>query len=243
MAYFNSLKQLGLSQNEQDVYLAILQMEKGSINDISERAKTKRSTTYNIVYRLKTEGFVSQTTENKKHFFVANNPELVLGVIDEKRRQYKQELPAILSLYNTLPHKPKVAYFEGFDGIKQLYEDTLLSLGRGDTIYAYVTDDSVKYLDDYIQDYVRRRAAKGIKSRGILQETAGVKKYLKYNKEQLRESKTVPESELPLKNEINIYSNKMIIITYEPEPYGVLIESKETVDTQKAIFEALWKRL
>ncbi len=243
MTYFESLKQLGLNQKEQDVYLALLQMQKASINDLSLRAVTKRSTTYNIVYRLKNEGFISETDVGKKHFFVPNNPELVLSVLDEKKRHFKQELPAILSLYNTLPQKPKVAYFEGLEGIKQLYEDTLLSLGKGDTICAYVTNDSVKFLDEYIQDYVKRRAAKGIVSRGILQETAGIKKYLQHNKEQLRESKTVSEQKFPLDNEINIYANKVIIITYKPEPFGILIESKAVANTQRTIFEMAWKAL
>jgi len=241
MQYFDSLKQLGLNQREQDVYLAILQMEKASINDLSLRAKTKRSTTYNIVYRLKAEGFVSETTENKKHIFIANNPELVLSVLDEKKRHFKQELPAILSLYNTLPQKPKVAYFEGLEGIKQLYEDTLLVTHRGGEILAYVTIETPKALGEYTIDYVTRRAKKGIRLRGIYNDSPEIRKYLIHNKEQLRESKIISEKEMPLENEINIYSNKMIIITYRPEPFGVLIESKEVADTQRAIFEMAWR--
>ncbi|MBM2820681.1 MAG: transcriptional regulator TrmB [Candidatus Berkelbacteria bacterium] len=243
MPYFDSLKQLGLNQKEQDVYLAILQMEKASVNDLSIHAKTKRSTTYNIVYRLKAEGFVSETTENNKHFFVANNPELVLSVLDEKKRHFKQELPAILSLYNILPQKPKVAYFEGVGGIKQLYEDTLLILQAGDEILAYVSTDTVKHLEEYSVDYIKRRVAKKIMLRGIYNNSPDMQKYMAKNKEQMRVAKMISEKEIPLENEINIYSNKMIIITYKPEPYGILIESKEITNTQKAIFETLWKRL
>lgn len=243
MENFKSLKQLGLNQKEQDVYLTLLQMEKASINDLSIRSKTKRSTTYNIVYRLKTEGFVSQTSENKKHFFIANNPELILSVIDEKRRNYMQELPSILSLYNIKAQKPKVAYFEGYDGIKELYEDTLLTLGKGEEILAYVTTGTVKYLEEYSIDYIKRRVAKKIKIKGIYNESPKINEYMEKNKEQLREVKMISVKEMPLENEINIYANKMIIITYKPEPFGVLIESKEVINTQRAIFQALWNRL
>jgi sugar-specific transcriptional regulator TrmB len=239
--YFESLKQLGFNQREQDVYITLLEMQKAKINELAQRANTKRSTTYDILYRLKKEGFVSEVHQGKKHYFIANDPEMILSLLEEKKRLYKRELPAILTLYNTLPQKPKVAYFEGLEGIKELYEDTLLTLGKGDTIFAYVTDDSVKYLDEYIQDYVKRRAAKGIRSRGILQETPGITKYLEHNREQLRNSKTVKESEFPLENEINIYANKVIIATYEPEPFGILIESKAVANTQRAIFEMAWR--
>ena len=243
MQYFESLKQLGFNQREQDVYLALLQMERAKINDLARRAKVKRSTTYDILYRLKNEGFVSEIHRGKKHYFIANPPEMILSILEEKKRLYRRELPAILSIYNSLPKKPKVAYFEGIGGIKQLYEDTLLILKKGDEILAFVTSETPEILGDYTIDYVRRRAAKGIRLRGIYNDSLKIRKYLIQNKEQLRESKIVRIKEFPLKNEINIYANKVIIITYRPEPFGVMIESQAVADTQRAIFEMVWRGL
>ncbi|MEK7143043.1 MAG: hypothetical protein AAB785_02435 [Patescibacteria group bacterium] len=112
---------------------------------------------------------------------------------------------------------------------------------RGDEILAYVTRETPEALGDYTIDYVHRRVAKGIYLRGIYNDSPKIRKYLIQNKEQLRESKIASFKKFPLKNEINIYANKVIIITYRPEPFGVMIESQEVADTQRAIFEMAWR--
>jgi len=239
--FLESLKKIGLNPHEQDVYFALLQLEKATANQIAQKSQVKRPTTYDILYRLKSTGFISETFEGKKHYFVANPPQAIVRFIEEEKRELTQDLPELLSIYNTKANKPKIAYFEGVEGIKQLYEDTLLTLQAGDEILAYVSADTVKYFEDYSIDYIRRRTAKKIHLRGIYQDSAVLREYLKKNFEQLRISKVVPYDQFPLKNEINIYANKVIIITYKPEPFGILIESKEIADTQRAIFEMAWR--
>jgi len=240
MQYLKSLEKLGLNQKEQEVYFALLQLEKASANDVARKSKVKRPTTYDILYRLQSEGFIVEITENNKRYFVANAPEKLTQVLDEKKRELERDLPFLTSIYNTKAKKPKVAYFEGLDGIIQLYEDTLISCQKGDEILAYVSNDTVKYLDEYTIDYVRRRVEKGIKMRGFYQDTPRVREYLEHNSEHLRTSNIIKEEEFPLKNEINIYADKLIILTYAPEPFGVMIESKEISDTQRTIFELAW---
>lgn len=92
-------------------------------------------------------------------------------------------------------------------------------------------NQTVEYLEDYAIDYVKRRVAKGITVRGIYQDTPGLKKYLEKDKEQLRTSKVADAKLFPMDNEIEIYADKVIIVTYFPEPFGVMIESKEVANT------------
>lgn len=241
MPYLKSLDKLGFNHKEQDVYLALLQLEKASANQIAYKARIKRPTTYDILYRLVQEGFIAETEENGKHLFAANPPENILRLIEERKRELTDDLPLLLSIYNTNAKKPKVAYFDGLDGIKQLFEDTLASSKAGDEILAYVAEESITHLGSYNDDYIKRRAAKGINSRGIAQDTPSIRKYTDQNEEQKRTTRLVDPKLFPMKNEINIYANKIIIATYTPEPFGILIESKEIADTQRSIFEMAWK--
>lgn len=241
MESLKSLEKLGFNQKEQNVYLALLQLEKATANQIALQSKLKRPTTYDILYRLASQGFIAETKENGKRLFVANNPENMIHIIEEQKRELKNDLPELLSIYNTKVNKPKVAYFDGLEGIRNLYEDTLSVLEKGDEILAYVGNYEIPELEQYMHDYVLRRAKKGIKARGIAENKPGIKEFTKENKEQLRVTRLINEGEFNLKNEINIYANKVIIITYKPEPFGVLIESKEIADTQRAIFEMAWR--
>jgi sugar-specific transcriptional regulator TrmB len=243
MEYLKSLEKLGFNQKEQEVYFALLQLEKATANEIAYKAKTKRPTTYDILYRLVQQGFVAETFQNKKRLFVANPPQNMLQMIEDREREFKQDLPQLLSIYNTKAKKPKVAYFEGLEGIISLYEDTLLTLKKGDEIIAYVGDYEIPELDEYMHDYVLRRAKKGIRARGIMENKPGLKAFAKENVKQLRTTKMISEKSYNFRNEINIYSSKVIIITYSPEPFGILIESKEVADTQRAIFEMAWRGL
>ena len=241
MEYLKSLKNLGFNQKEQDIYFALLELEKATANEIAYKSKVKRPTTYDILYRLRQQGFIAETYENKKRFFIANPPENLIKIIEERKRELKEDLPELLGIFNTKARKPKVEYFEGLDGIIQLYENTLSVLEKGDEILAYVADYEIPELEKYMHDYVLRRAKKGIRARGIAESKPGIKEFTRENKAQLRITKLVSEKEYNLKNEINIYANKVIIITYRPEPFGVLIESKEIADTQRAIFEMAWR--
>lgn len=240
MQYLASLEKLGLEQKEQQIYLTLLQLEKATANQIALKADIKRPTTYDILARLQKEGFVAETTENDKRLFIATPPDKLNELLDEKKRQLDYDLPLLLSIYNSKTNRPKVAYYEGLEGIRQLYEDTLATLKEGDEILAFVTNDTIKYLKDYAVEYVRRRAEKGIFLRGIYENTPELAAHLEKNIEELRSAKTVDPGFFPLKNEINIYANKVIMITYAPEPYGVMIESNEIADTQRSIFEMAW---
>lgn len=241
MNYLKSLQKLGLNDKEQEIYFALLQLEKATANQIAHKANIKRPTTYDILYRLQNDGFIYETEENKKRYFIANEPKKLIEILENQKRDLERDLPVLNSIFNTNPKKAKVAYFEGYEGIKQLYEDSLLCTKKNEEILGYVTNETVEYLNDYAVDYVDRRVAKGVSFRGIYQDKPELRQHLKKDKEHLRKSKVVSEKQFPIKNEINIYADKMIIITYSPAPYGILIESKEVVDTQRSIFEMAWR--
>ncbi len=240
MKQIESLQKLGLNQKEQEVYLALLQMEKTTAYQLAKKTNIKRPTVYDILNRLNSRGFVLQSSENNKIIYFAQDPSKLLSIIENQKQVFLSDLPYLNSLYNLKPSKPKISYFEGIEGIKYLYEDTLTSLKKGDEILAYVAEDAVKYFIKYAEEYVLRRVQKGIKLRGIYHDVQKIKQHLEKNKNELRISKTINPNTFPMHNEINIYSNKMIIITYFPEPFGILIESKEVIETQRTIFELAW---
>lgn len=55
-------------------------------------------------------------------------------------------------------------------------------------------------------------------------------------KEELREVYLVPKEKFPFENEINIYDDKVAIISHA-DKVGVIIQNQSIADTQKAIFK------
>ncbi len=243
MNYLKSLFKLGLNAKEQDVYLALLQLEKATVNAIAKKAGTKRPTTYDILDRLKNGGFVADFFDGKKHYFTANSPEQILAFLDDQKREIQNDLPTLLGLYNAKIDMPKFTHFDGFSGIKELYENSLSALKKGDEILAFVTNQTPAALPEYVADYVQKRSRAGIRVRGIYNDSLIIRQYLRQNPAELENAKIVRYEDFPMKNEVNIYTNNVAIITYKPKPFGVLIVSKEIADTERAIFEMAWRGL
>lgn len=241
MEYLKSLQNLGLNPKEQEVYFALLQLEKATANQIAYKSGIKRPTTYDILYRLTQEGFIAQTQEGKKRMFIAHSPEILQELLHEKQRALAKDIPELMSIYNTISKKPKVTYYEGAAALKRVYNDTLRTLKSGDEILAYVTSKTASEFSDYFSDYVTNRVEKGIRLRGIYNDSPEMRTFLDSNKEQLRTARVLDVKKFPMENEINIYADKVIIGTYTPEPFAIMIESKQIADTQRVIFELAWE--
>ena len=53
----------------------------------------------------------------------------------------------------------------------------------------------------------------------------------------------IPVKDFPIANETFTYQNKVAILNYGDEKTGVIIESQQNADAQRAIFNLLWKLL
>ena len=67
--------------------------------------------------------------------------------------------------------------------------------------------------------------------------------HLNDNKQELRQTLMIPKNKFSITNEINIYQDKVAIISLGEEKVGVIIKSKQIADTQRAIFNLLWNNL
>ncbi len=243
----NTLHKLGLKNHQSTVYFALLQMGSGNIMDIAKRAGLKRTTTYSILDGLVHKGFVSLHKKGAHREYTAENPRKLPEILDieiQKTKQRQQNfidaLPELLSFYNASATKPAIKYFEGMEGMKQVFNETL-QLNKGEEILAYSSAESIhEYLgDDYVKFYLSERVRKGIIQRAIAEDSSAARRHQKHDKQELRITRLVDKKRFPFTNEINIFRNKIIIMSYA-DLLGVIIESDNIAKTQKAIFELAW---
>ena len=155
----------------------------------------------------------------------------------DKLKQAHMLLPELLSIYN-VKEKPKIKFFDGIERIKEAFEDTLsaqfeiLAYGTG-------TDAFIAVGEEYLRDYFKRRVAKNVSVRGIAPDDPSSLKVLSNDKEEMRQSLTVPRDKFYFTTETNIYNDKVLIVSWK-EKFAVLVESKEIADAQKKVFELAW---
>lgn len=232
------LKNLGLTNKEAKIYLACTELGSTIVSQISKHAGVNRVTTYDILEKLIKKGFINYFTKNKIKYFSAVKPDTVYKVTKQKTEDLKKALPELKRLHGDTPH-PRIRYFEGLNGIKTIYHDTLTSKTQ---ILNYANSEEIRtYWPQYDQEYVRNRAKKKIYLRGIAPLDKAGLKVQSENKKYYRNIRLIPRNKYDFSNEINIYDNKVSIISFNEGLIGMIIESSEIADTQRTIFKMVWE--
>ena len=237
------LQSFGLSEKETTVYIGLLELGKGTVTQISRKAGINRKTGYDILDSLSNKSLVNVSGKEPKQEYAVEPPEAVVeylkNKIEETREQMKkaEALVPELRLVHATQNRPKIKFYEGSEGLKHVYEDTLTS---HEPIRAYANvDDMHKGLPNYFPSYYKRRASKNIAIRAIVPKTPSGEERGAHDKEEKREIAFVPPDKYYFSPEINIYDNKVMIASWR-EKLGVIIESAEIADAMKKIYELAW---
>lgn len=232
----STLIELGFAEKQAKMYLALLSLGKGTVSEITRKAGINRTTGYDILNDLVQKRLVSVLGKEPKQEYIAESPDKLLDEKQEQLKKAKALVPQLKSMH-TVAGRPKVRFYEGKQGLVEVYEDTLTST---ETIRAYATvDDMHRALPGYFPKYYKRRAGKGIHIRAIIPATPIGRERAAFDKSEARETALVPADKYYFSPEINIYDNKVMIASWH-EQLGIIIESAEIADAMKKTFELAW---
>jgi len=238
----NQLQQLDLAGKKADVYLACLELGASSVIEIAKKAGIKRTTAYDILLDLMQKGLVSQTTKGKKRLFVGEDPEKIKKDLQGKEKLFSEILPQLKSVYNVRGVKPKIRFYEGVEGLKKTYNDTLKYTGE---MLVFASEDVVKILGlDWANNYMAKRTKNNLRVRAIMPSSEILMKdIIPRDREFIRTSKLIDPKKYPFSMEINIYGHSKVSLMSSKEQLGITIESTEIYNTMKLIFELIWDNL
>ena len=246
-----ALSEIGFTENEVAVLLTTLALGSRPASTIAEKANLKRTHTYNILSSLMERGVVQEFVKNGVRHFTCSSPESLLTLFEyrekalaRRREAFKELIPYLQSLKSPLAAPPKVRFYNGRSGVKEIFEDMLRT---GENIYGifdYLYTWSVMDADDnaFINDFIRRRQEKEIWYYGIIARSKVGDKAPKlrpstaYKKRKMLEGFSLPA-------EVNIYGSKVAITVTHQEVMGVVIDNKFVADTLRSIHQALWQFL
>ena len=239
------LQELGFKPQEAKVYLTLLELGSTYVSLIASKSGINRVNCYAILDKLVARGLVSSYKHNGIKYYCIDSPKLIVNKQQEALNKAEQLLPQLLSITNTLVHKPKIQYYEGIEGVKNIFQDTLTCT---DEILGYTNLEQVAEMlpTDYLKSYVNQKIQKRIKSRMLSPTSDKALEFIDiyypddYPKE-LVEVLFVNQKQFFFEYEINIFENKVSIVSLNPnEVVGFIIESQVYARTQKAIFNLAW---
>ncbi|MEK7156256.1 MAG: helix-turn-helix domain-containing protein [Patescibacteria group bacterium] len=236
------MQTLGLSEQEIAVYLAALELGEANIQEISRKSGVKRTSIYNFIDTLKERQLLSEIKKGKRKLYSAVSPHHLVDEQKSKVASMERLIPQLLAIQNNVRNKPKVSFYQGLEGLKEIYRVTLRDK---QIIYAWEDlDAAVGTLPwSFLNWYVAQRVAKKIAARCIDRDSKFAHEWTEKNDVTfMRETRFVDSEEFG--TEINVFGNKVAFFRWDKEnPFGVIIEDEGIATAVRVAWQELWNRL
>ncbi len=238
------LYDIGLSENEAQVYLTSLSLGPTTILRISKSSGIRRTTVYSVVETLKTKGLMHIKPAGLKQLYVAEHPDRLDNIVESKKRNLEKLLPEFTALYNLKGGESTVKYYEGLTAIKNIYETILDPLKPGDD-YLVIGDSEKLFLETdkgYFEDFLQKRIKSRVKARLLVTNTERARYMKQYSRNMNHEVKFLPEGS-KLSVDVMIVPQKVTIFNLDEPISAVSLENKAMIEMHRELFEIIWRSL
>lgn len=244
------LKNLGLTDKEARIYLALLQLGPATPYQIAKKAEIKRPTAYVIAEELVEKGLIVHVPGENPRRYIARTPDSFFEDAENKLSQAKSVLPELRSLQKGVEEKPSILYFEGVNGIEQALMHRAKELHNTEIVgfYADVSLMSPALLE-VTEEFNKYRVRHHITARGIVTDTEelrtlGFEKYFNLNDPQQAsiQAKIISKDVYSSNASFEFFPEFIKIIFYD-SAQAIIIESPTVAHAMRQIFQMLWSRI
>lgn len=246
-----SLIEFGLTDAEAEVYQAALALGARPASVIAQNVGLKRAHTYNVLRGLMEKGIVQEFEKRGIKHFTCSPPSSLISVLENRERELilqkqrlEQILPELKKLQNPLSAQPRVRFYQGFDGLREVYDDMLRTenseiLALVDLKYTWtaVGPDGL----DYVVGFIKRREKRNIVWRGICVGSSESDAQVKMRPSHLRAMKLIEGISCPA--EISVYGSRVAFTSTHNELIGIIVENEPIAETIRSVLEKMWQLL
>lgn len=231
------LKRTKLNEKQARVYLAVLQLGKGTATEIAELATLKRSITYVLLDDLISDGYVQLVPSQTKRVYTAVDPNAIASELDRTATEFKEMLPYLRSMQRKAG-KPHVTYYNGVEGARR----ALSQIRRPkEARYASSIDKAIKKVPSEVErwrsTYVAGKARPG--GRHLLTNTEADKDF---GKAISRVDQIVrylaKDQELAM--DLALVDNVTYLTAFDDEIHVTVIESEALYRSLCSLYDLAW---
>ncbi|MBP7708136.1 hypothetical protein KA107_00490 [Candidatus Pacearchaeota archaeon] len=243
---YNLLREIGLTEYETKIYLALLEIGESTSGIIMNRANVNSGRIYQILDSLKEKGLISEVTKNKVKYFSPTDPKKLIAYLEEKEetiQKQKEEvdlaIPQILSKVASRDKEAKIEIYTGFEGQRTAFIKEIAKYKKGAELTVLGVKESnfypKKIMDFFEYNVYPKR----------LQNKVSVKKIndLEFKKLKIKPEKGAKIRYLayPATTAVNTCEDLTIISIYSGEILTICIESQDVAKAFRTQFDALWE--
>lgn len=242
------LEQIGLSQSEIDLYLAMLSHGAMLASELMRLTRAKRPTVYYAIRQLQSRGLIRKVPFQGTQRFQAEPPEKLLVLLELRQAELitlsdevRIHLPELKQQAPASDGVPAVSFYQGEQAMQQVIMETLYCKSRHIDSLAPRDNFFWQIGQTFSEKYVRERVSRKITTRNLweqpLKPEIMVRSYEGVS--DVRILPTVLHGKF--RTTIFLYDDKVMYISSLASAYILLVQSREHHELMKAMYEGLWE--
>lgn len=235
------LSALGLRSDEIRLYLVLLEVPPATVSELARITGIHRPLIYRALPALLEKNLITLALKGKQKRYVAESPKRVEGLFQELERSFQTILPDLELSYFARDRRPTMKFYEGREGIRNVFEDLLQTLNRGDVFYRYSSNRNTKDQEKYLpRNYRERRDQKQLERFVITNEATSRQKQKRLE----RALKVIPAKYGVFEYNVTqiIYGSKVAFIDYNSQTASI-IENPQMASFQRHLFRVFFDQL
>lgn len=244
-----TLKLLGLNENEISIYLTALSLGNAPASLIGKRVNIERSHTIYICKGLVKKWFLTFIEKNNTFFYSPIPPYKLLQITEKEKKEIEDKetkLNRIIweleSMINPNTSLPKVKFYEWVDWMIDIYKDMLKEWAD---IYdcnmidrTFMHEDVINY---WANEYMPAREKMTNRSFTLYNRPTGFDEYTQWDEKVRRVTLFIPPDIYPFKSQVLIYWKKVAFCSLDRKDLtGAIIENDAIHETQFSMFRLAW---
>lgn len=239
------LKEIGLTESEIKVYLALLETGSAKKGIIVKVAGIASSKIYEVMDKLIEKGLASYVLKGNVRYFNAAPASRIRDYLKEKEEKLKAQdeklgkiLPELLMMQKAMEKKADAEVYRGWKGMQAVYNNLIESLKKGEDYYIFGASKGAdeKKVRAFYTQFNRKVLQKGLKAHIIFNEEA------RNNIPNAEKTGKVRYISFNTPSETLIYGNKTAIVLLEKEPLVILLHGESIARSFRAYFDIMWKQ-
>ena len=235
------LREYGLKDVEIKIYLYLVGNKELTAYRIAKGTNIHRSTTYDILERLISKGFVNKIEKNQILFYSSNEVSKIAAGLKDKETLLLSLIP---ELEKVEKDETKIRFLEGVENRKH-FNYNLFSLAKNKKFsFCYMisgtesaTTGTNNLMDRLLAEFVKKGFHKNFVYKGIWDLSFRSKEILK-RYEKVGQNKFL---KLPSKSTTLIYGDYVCFLFTTDKPYTIEIKNKFVANEMLAYFNHLWE--
>jgi len=237
----------GLTDKEALLYDVLL--SKGQAHGYElEKESGLRKNTYALLNSLLQKKLVLGVKKDNKTYFQPAPPETLVLILKNQGQAVKQSqqaleqlLPALSSQYSLSVGKPTIRYFEGEEGIKEVFND--IYGPKEDVVYGCVdleTADKV-FPSRILKKLIPQRVKNKLFAYSLVANSKQAHMIKKSDSKQLRKTMLLDKKLYPMPAEIDVYQDKVAMLSFERGKFvGIIIQNDSFAQSLRSLFKRVF---